>query len=178
MGYCTFAVANYFLDLGKRDKKGITPLMVQKLVYMAHGYHLAFTAKHDDPAGEPLVDDEFAEAWQYGPVFPSLYHEFKRFGGDPITEPAEDTDIIFENERLQVTSEIPKVNPDDNFVCTLLDNVWEVYRGYTGYELSSITHKDGSPWDSTIKEGEGFKNTHINNEVIRDYYFNLIGGDK
>ena len=81
MGYSAFAVANYFLRLGRDSGEEITPLKIQKLVYIAHGYHLAFTASDNSPNGLPLVDDEFAEAWQYGPVFPSLYHHFKRFGG-------------------------------------------------------------------------------------------------
>ncbi len=63
MGYSAQAVANCFLDLANKENKEITPLKIQKLVYIAHGWFLAVTDK-------PLVDDEFVEAWQYGPVFP------------------------------------------------------------------------------------------------------------
>ena len=84
MGYSAKAVANYFL--AKYGKHGITPLKMQKLVYLSHGWYLAF---YD----EPLVDDEYAEAWRYGPVFDSLYHEFKHRGRLPITNPARDIDL-------------------------------------------------------------------------------------
>ena len=179
MGYCALAVANYFLDLGVQDDVDITPLMIQKLVYISHGYHLAFTAKYDDPNGEPLVDDEFAEAWQYGPVFPSLYYSLRRFGGDPITEPAESNDIIYDEDsgKLRIVSEIPRIDENNKFVCTLLSKVWDAYRSYTGYQLSSVTHKNGTPWDDTVKEhGGSFKNANIKNKVIRNYYLKAIGG--
>jgi uncharacterized phage-associated protein len=41
-----------------------------------HGYYLALT-------NAPRVD-EFFEAWQYGPVSPTIYHDFKQFGGADI----------------------------------------------------------------------------------------------
>ena len=178
MGYSAFAVANYFLELGRCEEKEITPLMIQKLVYIAHGYHLAFTEKYDPGNGKPLVDDEFVEAWQYGPVFPSLYHQFKRYGGNPITDFAEDTDFSYDEEsgKLHLDSEIPEVDQDDQFACALLDKVWEVYKDYTGYQLSSITHKKGSPWDKTQYPNEGFKNAHIPNGEIKNYYLERIGG--
>ena len=90
MEYSAKAIANYFLELAAKHGEKVTPLKIQKLVYIAHGWHLALYEK-------PLVYDEFAEAWEYGPVFPSIYHEFKHFGGAPIAEPA--TDIEY-NELL------------------------------------------------------------------------------
>ena len=47
MGYSAKAVANYFLSKYGR-KKGITPLKIQKLVYIAHGWHMACHG-HEDP---------------------------------------------------------------------------------------------------------------------------------
>src|ERR1700733_10714172 len=78
MAYDARTVANYFLDLADRDSIAITPLKLQKLVYLAHGWSLAFRSK-------PLVRQNI-EAWRYGPVIPDLYHAFKRFGGSRITQ--------------------------------------------------------------------------------------------
>src|SRR4051812_38412301 len=74
------AIANYFLDLAEMDNEKIQPLKMQKLVYFAHGWYMAFMG---DPI-KPLLD-EYVEAWQYGPVIPDLYHAFKSFGSNPIT---------------------------------------------------------------------------------------------
>ena len=155
MGYSAKAVANYFL--AKYKKHGITPLKLQKLVYIAHGWYMAFHG-HEDP----LVDDEYAEAWEFGPVFASLYHEFKHRGRMPITALASEID-----EDLQVS--VPKIDKSDEGVRNLLDKVWQVYGGRTGIELSELCHQDGSPWDMA-RRASGRRNTHISDEAIADHY--------
>ncbi|MCY3680636.1 MAG: DUF4065 domain-containing protein [Gemmatimonadetes bacterium] len=177
MGYSAFAVANYFLDLAKKDGVEVTPLMIQKLVYIAHGYHLAFTARDNPPDGLPLVDDEFAEAWQYGPVFPSLYHHFKHFGRNPITEPAQDVDFSDVDGELRTNITTPEIDQDDKYTRALLDKIWEVYGEYTGLQLSDITHREDTPWDKTWKKAEGFRNAHILNKDIKEYYLKRINRD-
>jgi uncharacterized phage-associated protein len=47
-----------------------------KTVFIAHGFYLASKDK-------PLVN-EFVQAWKYGPVIDSVYHEFKGLGHKPI----------------------------------------------------------------------------------------------
>ena len=112
MGYSAKHVANYFLS-NHRDT-GITPLKLQKIVYIAHGWYMA---NYEDP----LVDDEFAEAWPYGPVFPSLYHEFKHVNRRPITAMATE----FSGENYDVELQTPQIPEDDVRTRTLLDKVWE-----------------------------------------------------
>src|SRR6185369_6756877 len=74
------AVANRLLELARERQLIIDPMKVQKLIYYAHGWHLALT-------GKPLLDRS-VEAWQYGPVLPDVYRAFQEFGAQPITEPA------------------------------------------------------------------------------------------
>ncbi len=54
----------------------ISNLSLQKLLYIAHMFHLG---QH----GTPLIDGTF-EAWDYGPVQPNLYHKVKVFGSAPV----------------------------------------------------------------------------------------------
>ena len=154
MGYSAKAVANYFLS--QYRSHGITPLKIQKLVYLAHGWHMAY---FDDP----LVSDEWAEAWQYGPVFPSLYHDFKHRGRLPIIDLAKDLD-----PDLKETT--PVIDKSDERIRKLLDRVWEVYGKSTGIELSEICHVPESPWDTARKEFGTRINAHIEDDVIREYY--------
>ena len=72
----TTPIVNEFLDLASEDK--ITNLKLVKLCYIAQGLSLALLDK-------PLFSEPI-EAWQYGPVVPSVYHEFKHFRDQPITE--------------------------------------------------------------------------------------------
>lgn len=162
MDYTAKAVANYFYDLSQKDKKPITPLQMQKLVYIAHGWHLGIT-------GQPLVADEYAEAWEFGPVFPSLYHEFKHFRGNPIKHPAEE--LRDWEHPLDDKSYIkPNVEESDEDLRGFLNQIWEVYNKYSGRKLSAMSHGKGTPW-STTREREGeIRNASIRNEDIEAFY--------
>lgn len=61
------SVANYFIDLAKKENKNLTQLGLMKRVYIAHGFSLAINK-------ESLLDKRFdkVEAWKYGPVIPSV----------------------------------------------------------------------------------------------------------
>ena len=162
MGYSAKAVANYFLETHK--KENISPLKLQKLVYIAHGWHFAF---RDDP----LIDDEYAEAWEYGPVFPSLYHEFKHYGRIPISEFATTT---YFDPKGNLVETIPKIKYGDDeernkWTCRFLDKIWEIYGGHDGMTLSGMCHQKESPWDMARKS-DTRRNVHIKDDDIREYY--------
>ena len=165
MGYTAKAIANFFLDIAKENKVQITPLKMQKLVYISHGWHLALSN------GQPLVNDEHAEAWEYGPVFPSLYHEIKEYGKDPIKEYA--TELVWKKDSFDFSLFVPNVREDDVDIHNFLNKIWEVYGNFTALQLSDMTHKLNTPWQKTWQENKGMKNTHIPNELIHTYYGEL-----
>ncbi len=169
MSYSAAAIANYFLDRYGDMKKSpkISPLKLQKLVYVAHGWSLGIL-------GEELVGDEYAEAWEYGPVFPSIYHEFKNFGRYPIDRNAKDLKIDESSFDFSIVT--PKINNDDKQTSALLDRIWDVYGGYTPIQISNVTHKDGSPWHQVREASEGKRNTDIDNKIIKEYYAGLADG--
>ena len=102
--YCSAkAVANHFLDLAERDGTTLNPMKIQKLVYIAHGWHLAIMEK-------PLIH-ESVEAWTYGPVIPDLYHEFKRWGNEGIRKRAAEVRISSgAGEPLQLRVDVPSID--------------------------------------------------------------------
>lgn len=57
------AIANSFPQI---HPSGLNLSKLQKLVYFAHGLHLAIFDR-------PLVTDEIVQAGKLGPIFPSLY---------------------------------------------------------------------------------------------------------
>jgi len=158
------AVANRFLDIADAAKKPLCPMKLQKLTYFAHGWHLAFK-------DAPLIN-EMVEAWTYGPVVPSLYHEFKEFGRSPIDERA--TRSRLEGSKLKILTPTLEEGPADclNFAKSLLDQVWTVYGKYSAFQLSNMTHAPGTPWHQIWQEHKGQlpRGIDIPQDRIRDYF--------
>jgi uncharacterized phage-associated protein len=163
MSYPSKAIANYFLSLAKEKDSSISPLKLQKLVYYAHGWNLALT-------GEPLID-ELIEAWEYGPVIPSLYHEFKGEGKGPIHSPATEWKVK-PNGKIRVITPTLDDCPDENIEATkkLLNRIWFVYGKFSGIQLSAMTHEVDSPWWKTRQETHGRKNADIPDNLIREHF--------
>ena len=106
----------------------ITPMKLQKLMYfVCRDYTKQF--------GTSPISEQF-EVWQYGPVLPSVYSEFKSFGANPITEYARDA----QGNAFMVSE---RDNPD---LARIIDSIWCKYHSKTGIELSKITHQPESGW--------------------------------
>ena len=162
MPYNAKAVANYFLDLAESKNEKLDLMKLQKLIYFAHGWNLAIT-------GKPLITESI-QAWQYGPVVSSIYHEFKEFGNDPITKPA--TDITIESVSPPKFCFVkPQIN--DDFSKNLLNKIWGKYGKYSAIQLSNMTHQPGTPWRNTWKEGIP-KGTVISDELIKNYFISKV----
>jgi len=156
--YSPKAIANFFLDLAKAKGDTVSPMKLQKLVYYACGWYMGYT-------GQPLIN-EAIEAWQYGPVIPSLYREFKQFGSGPITKKATEFNGSMDFPEVPV--------PHDAGLRSFLENVWNGYGAYTGTKLSEMTHAAGSPWDITWKKSGGATNTDIPPELIASHFREAI----
>lgn len=135
----------------------MTAMKIQKLVYYAHGWSLATT-------GRPLID-EAVEAWKYGPVIPSLYHEFKKYGSGSITEKATAVEYCD-----SVSNPVRLVTPSvtDTETMDLLNAVWEAYGDLSGIQLSNLTHQPGSPWSEIYRTGR--RSIDIPDDVIKAHF--------
>lgn len=126
-----------------------TPMHVLKLVYLCHGWMLGIH-------GASLINEP-VEAWQYGPVVPSLYHRYKGFGGGIIVgEPVAERVVLGSSDAAAV-----------------IESIETVYRPCTAFQLSALTHQPGTPWDITRrKSGIG---SVIPSELIRKHYRGFLG---
>lgn len=77
-----FDIADHIL-INTPAPYGLTNRELQKLLYIAQGFHLA-------QFGEPLFPEEF-QAWKYGPVNSSIFHKYKHLGGFEINKPKGET---------------------------------------------------------------------------------------
>lgn len=140
------AVAKQILACAHKQGIELTPMQLLKLVYIAQGWMLA---KH----GRTLFDEQ-VQAWQYGPVVPSVYQAIKRYGGGPV-ESVEGPDAEFTPDELAV-----------------MDFVTRTYGNATGIALSAATHQPGTPWSQTWAIAA--KSMPISNDLIRSFYEAII----
>ena len=107
------------------EKSGwsLTNLELQKILYLAQMFYMG---RHN---GARLVDAKF-EAWDYGPVEPSLYHRAKVYGSDPVK------DLFYNALGFNETDPRKKV----------LDDVCNKFIGFGAGDLVDITHWDEGAW--------------------------------
>jgi uncharacterized phage-associated protein len=152
--YRPLALANYFIrQFGYED--GIDHMKLQKLVYLSHGWWLAY---HPNDS----LSSEQPEVWRYGPVFPSLYQALKGFGDHPIRLP----------QRERPFEAPPNIDENDQDSAGLLDWVWGRYGGFSGVRLSDITHESGTPWRA-LAEQHKYRvpnNLKISDNIISEYF--------
>jgi len=144
-----FDVAIYFLKRQDTDAGDLMSNMkLQKLVYYAQGFHLAYT---DKPLFlEPIM------AWDHGPVCVALYNEYKKYGSNAIPIPYdEDALSIFDSETHKI-----------------LNDVYEYYGQFSAWKLRNLTHED-TPWIVAYHKGK----TEISLQDMKSYFKTQITED-
>lgn len=126
------SVCNLILDEADRQKRPISNLALQKLLYFAHGAFLVGTR------GAPLVTGYF-EAWQHGPVHPAAYLAFKVAGKKSITFRATRRDLV-------ARVNLPIENPTDPRVVDYVCRIVSGYGGMSPSQLVNISHAKNGPW--------------------------------
>lgn len=116
-------IANAFIQKAHNGQiKDLTPMKLQKLMFFAQSWYLK-------KFGTTLINEQF-ERWEYGPVIPSIYYEFKRYRAKPISATALRDNIT--------------ITPTE--ITIFLDKIIEVYGQYNGSQLSWMTHQPETAW--------------------------------
>lgn len=158
MAHSPESVANEFLARAKSDRRKLSPMQLQKLVYIAHGWNLAVN-------DEPLVKEK-AEAWQWGPVYPSLYDSLKRYGSGEVSGQIHKNNWA-SDEAVRGPVIVEFFTSDETAV---INKVWEQYGDLEAFQLSALTHDKGTPWT------ECYDRTHhkvIPDRAIRKHFLEL-----
>ena len=156
------SVANYFVDLALKEKTDLTQLGLMKRVYAAHGFSLALLNKS-------LLDERFdrVEAWRYGPVIPSVYHSFKSYKANPITEKT----VVMEWDQEKGEPRFVTPELEDEKAKIIVDMVWKRYRKFNDREMVDLMHLKGTPWSAYYIENE---NRPIPDSETKAYYTALV----
>ena len=135
-----------FLGLSMISQEiSVSPLKLQKLLYYQQAWHMAFFGR------ENQLFLEAPQAWVNGPVYPTIYHQYKgmvpgmcdhlkaeHFGVDP-DHVSEELARLYESLGLE----------DDEY--RLFQSVMSLYGAKTQNQLIFLTHAE-LPW-SEAREG-------------------------
>jgi uncharacterized phage-associated protein len=147
-------VSDYFIVVSHEVGDPISNLKLQKLLYYAQAWFLAFYDK-------PLFDENI-EAWVHGPVVPPVYGQLKVSGlaWQPIMW-APDKPVFPESIEEH------------------LIEVMERYGRFNAYQLELLTHSE-NPWRDARKgiPSDEYSNAIIPREAMRDFYRSLSNEPK
>lgn len=129
--YAAKDIAKYIVNRCIEHCRPISNLQLQKILYFCQ-------KEYNQITGFALFEDDF-EAWQYGPVIPSVYRVFSLFGGMKINR------NVHEEVEIDPTTK------------TLINPIIDKYSGYAAWDLVSMTHQEGDAWDRIFQGGKGNK---------------------
>lgn len=122
------SVANYVIAYGMKIGHPVSNLQLQKILYYIQVHFLK-------KKGIPFFKDEI-EAWQFGPVIPTVYYQYAAFDPAPIT--------IFKTPKIDLEQE-EKIELEQIVREKTVLSLWDI--------LADI-HKKGKAWDMYYKVNE------------------------
>lgn len=152
MSYDVRGIANFVLDLAERERERVSNLRINKIIYFLHvGFLREF--------GRPLVNAKI-EAWDHGPVFREIYHQFKKFGR---------AEILGRANRVNVSTgeyEAAQIEIAQNERDFLTERCRQLLKMPAGV-LVDKSHEVGGPW-YIARFGQGRVNpgVEITNKLI------------
>ncbi len=153
-------IVDYFIALSNETGNLLSNLKLQKLLYYAQAWHLAYFETR-------LFEGTF-QAWVHGPVLPEVYSELRHFGWRPIAKDSLNQEYI-----EHFCNEI--VSPEQ---CELLQDVVDEYFGLTAFELEKLTHSE-KPWQlarTGLAKDEPSDNIISDRSMIEYYKEFLVSG--
>ncbi len=159
--YNVLDVCRYIINYSNDKNYGISNLKLQKILYFVQAYFLACTDEH-----KPCFEERI-EAWDFGPVVPDAYYEYKQYGSADIPKI---TSCIRFNPKNIWDSEV--VDYNDNIISPKdrenINKTVDKFSDYTATTLVTITHHQ-APWKDAYCQGQ---NNIITHEAIRRYFIN------
>ena len=145
-------VANSILERSIRDNIPVTPMKLQKLLYLT-------SVVYQHRTGQRLLGEPF-QAWKWGPVSRSIYDEFSYYGAAPIRSYAVDS----RGNSLVVAAGANDSSSAD--ILRAIDDTWNAFKYDTPADLVKITHGAGGAWESAWQDYD----PDIDNDLIgKDY---------
>ncbi len=144
--YSAFDIAKYIINYCKEKGYSLSNLKLQKVLYFVQAQ---FLLSNDKPCFYEAI-----EAWDFGPVVPDIYHEYKIYGSSNIT-------VTYpENSNKNIQSY------DKELINEIIDQCAKV----SASRLVEITHQQ-KPW---INSYEKYFNNEITVDSIKNYFLEKV----
>lgn len=132
MSYDVRSLANFILDYCESRQRPITNIEINKITFFVFEEYLLQTGCR--------ITEAKIEAWEFGPVFRELYHEFKSHGRDEIKTRARKY-CFNQKAFIPAQDEISPV--DAEMVLKTVDNLLHL----SASQMVHLSHVPGGPWD-------------------------------
>lgn len=156
--YHAIDVSRFIINYSNEKDYGISNLKLQKVLYFVQAYFLMETEDHSPCFSEDI------QAWNFGPVVPEVYYEYKQYGSNNI--PYIKYYIEFDKQDIWNTRRIDYKNEiqleDQNMIKDVVDTLSK----YSASDLVDITHRQ-SPWKDAYKP---YANNVITIESMKRYF--------
>ena len=134
----SLCLANNFIEWGIRKDVPMTPLKLQKLLYLYYARYMH--------AWEVVPFEDYFEKWPKGPVLRSMYETLRIFGGEPITRPL-----------IDIRGKIITFAKDNDAFLPVFSDVTGRYGKCSSQELIQLTHEGppGAGYETAWKKAPG-----------------------
>ena len=140
--YRALDIAHYIIQRCNTTNRTIINLKLQKILYFVQAEFLV-------TKNQPCFVEEI-QAWDFGPVVPDVYYQYRMFGSANIP-------CLGKNRAAQIISLGDK---------KILDGIIDECAKYSASALVELTHKQ-TPWIEAYKPGW---NNEITKECIKEYF--------
>lgn len=136
------SVARYIINKCNENNKSISNLKLQKILYFVQAEFLV-------EKGEACFSEKI-QAWNFGPVVPEVYQQYKVYGAAniPSRKRLVESVVFSEGDRK------------------IIDDMVKECSKYSASELVEITHRQ-KPWKQAYAKGP---NTVISCDKIKEYF--------
>lgn len=157
--YDVLDISRYIINYCNSKDYDLSNLKLQKILYFIQAYYVS---KSKDK--KPCFKDRI-EAWDFGPVVPKVYHEYKKYGSTNI--PAVTTYIKLDRNNIW-NSKVVEYSDEfiEDYDKEIINNLVDNFSRFSTTVLVRITHNQ-LPWIEAYKCG---KNSEITIEAIRRYF--------
>jgi len=156
--YDVLDVSRYVINYSNEKGYCVSNLKLQKLLYFIQAY---FLVKMNNPCFHERI-----EAWNFGPVVPKAYHEFKIFGCADIPPIKTYTTIDSSTSEFKFETKVFSKELIGIEHRSYIDRIIDNFKDYAASDLVYITHHQ-RPWKDAFSRGQ---NTEITKDSIRSYF--------